>query len=119
MLFVRLVFRYETQLKNICSAIPRELVNGFDLQYAKPHMNYWTTPASLVLSLSHGFFVAPSMLFNWAFTAGTRSQLRSMSFSDEAEMSIDALHPFARFPRGLPQGVTKNNIGINLNSILN
>lgn len=95
---------------SFCEAIARDSISGFDLQYAKPNRSYWTTAGFLAWSLTHGQLAAGTAFLNLIAVNLIHENIVRNSFSDEQDLTLDELLPFARFPKGLPDGVNKKDI---------
>lgn len=95
---------------SFCEAIARDSVSGFDLQYAKPKRSYWTTAGFLAWSLTHGQLAVGTAFLNLIAVNLIHENIVRNSFSDEQDLTLDELSLFARFPKGLPDGVNKKDI---------
>ena len=95
---------------SFCEAIARDSISGYDLQYAKPNRSYWTTAGFLAWSLTHGQLALATAFLNLIAVNVIDENTVRNSFSDEQDLTLDELSPYARFPKGLPDGVNKKDI---------
>tara|TARA_R110002050_G_scaffold144363_2_gene269895 strand:- start:15651 stop:16169 length:519 start_codon:yes stop_codon:yes gene_type:complete len=95
---------------NSCEAISRDSVKTFELQHVKPRISHWTTAGFMAWSLTHGVLAPGTAFLNFIAVNTIHETIRRNSFNDELELAVNELLPFARFPRGLPDGVSKVDI---------
>lgn len=78
----------------------------YDLTYAKSAYNYnWSIPVLSALTLSHGFFLIltlPTTLTTTSFVSHLNTQGHAFN---EANLPLEELYKFARFPQGIPSAV--------------
>ncbi len=101
---------YQDEADTLCMGIPREKVNSFNLYHAKPNTSYWTIPAFALMSASHGRFALATAPLNLFTTSLIQNYILRKSRSQENDLNLDELSPYARFPRGLPPGLQARDI---------
>jgi len=94
----------------LCMGIHRKRVNSYNLYYAKPNTSFWTIPVFTLATVSHGFFAILTAPLNLFGTSLTQAYILRESHSQESDLNLDELAPFARFPRGLPPGLSAKDI---------
>lgn len=93
-----------------CVEIPRNEVGNYFLTFAKPRNYAALIPISVLSTAIHGYFAAFTLPLNLitsiAVTAGAYTAVRYT----QDQMPYKSLHMFARFPQGLPPGVSLQDI---------
>lgn len=100
----RIVILDESSMR--CIAVPRNTVKGFILQYAEPVNYWWTVPVSALFSLSHGIGMFLSFPVNMIATVSLASSSQHSVRYTHKHIGMSDLKMFARFPQGIPEGVT-------------
>jgi hypothetical protein len=93
-----------------CIAIERDKVDYFDLYYARPKTSFWTIPILTALTATHGIFFLISTPVSLLVTSLTQAYVIRSSYSESNSITIDELMPFARYPRGIPHGLSLEDI---------
>ncbi|MDQ7798936.1 MAG: hypothetical protein RDU76_08360 [Candidatus Edwardsbacteria bacterium] len=105
-----LVVREELDSLAHCFLSPLMDIKSFSLRYANGKNYGWAVPLYTLGSLSHGLFfifTAPINLIATSVIAVGASQAYEM---DSRAMTFEELKLFARFPQGLPEGITPEMI---------
>lgn len=93
-----------------CLVLPLAEINKFTLLYATPKHYGWTIPASILLSVSHGFVGMITLPLNLIVTISTTASSELAFTYNEKSMTFDKLKMFARFPQGIPQNIKISDI---------
>lgn len=98
---------YQLEADTVCKGLHRNKVSAFNLYYAKPNTSFWTIPVFTLVTASHGLFAIVTAPLNLLITSLTQGYILRESHSEEGDLNIDELSPYARYPRGIPDGVDK------------
>ncbi|MBU1356892.1 MAG: hypothetical protein KJ620_10030 [Candidatus Edwardsbacteria bacterium] len=101
-----LVVREEIENLSHCFLSPLADIKSFSIRYANGKNYGWAVPLYTLGSLSHGMFfifTAPINLIATTVIAVEASQAYEMN---SQVMTFAELKLFARFPQGLPEGIT-------------
>jgi hypothetical protein len=89
-----------------CVAVPIQRISRYDLRYAQPKHYGWSIPLSILLTLAHGYYAVFTLPASLAVTIPvTISGERAFQYNNNT-LSYEQLKMFARFPQGLPPGVS-------------
>lgn len=105
-----LVVREEIENLSHCFLSPLLDIKSFSLRYANGRNYGWAVPLYTLGTLSHGvwlIFSAPINLIATSVIAIDASHAYEM---DSRVMTFEELKLFARFPQGLPEGITLDMI---------
>jgi hypothetical protein len=105
-----LVVREEFGSRSHCLLSPLTDIKSFSIRYANGKNYGWAVPLYTLGSISHGLFLvftAPINLIATTVIAVEASQAYEM---DSRVMTFEELKLFARFPQGLPEGITLDMI---------
>ncbi|MFN0031918.1 MAG: hypothetical protein ACKVOR_07150 [Flavobacteriales bacterium] len=99
-----------SQKTDSCITIAWADIKTFRMHYAQAVPYGWTIPVYMLFTFLHGWFSVISMPVNLIVTlAVVISAERAYAYYKE-EITIDELRMFARFPQGLPEGVTLKDV---------
>jgi hypothetical protein len=94
-----------------CISIAKSAIFAYDLYYAKPGIDQSTTTiVGSIFSVTHGLLGVISFPINIIVTSAVNRSIESGSISNETNIELEELNKFARFPRGIPQGVELSRI---------
>lgn len=105
---------------NECHLVSRNSIKSFKVQYAQVSKSGWTIPVFGLLSLSHGYWGIISLPANVittttvALTGRESFTIYSLHQNDKQAsldyISYDKLYLFARYPLGLPPGLSPSDL---------
>jgi hypothetical protein len=93
-----------------CVTVPRNSIAWYSLHYAKAKNYSWTIPVYSLFTLSHGIFLVFTLPLNLITTSSiTNGGIRSYRYTKK-NFTLDQMKDFARFPQGIPAGVSVGEI---------
>lgn len=97
--------------KNICQSIPMKDVNKFTIYFAQPKNYGWTIPTYGLASMSHGYAAMFSLPVNLLVTSiVSYNGAKEFRYNNKQLVNITDMSMFARFPGGLPEGITLKDL---------
>lgn len=114
----------EQKADKVISEIPFPAIKSYTLQFAKPKQYFWAVLPGLVLPVIpfpdpeypsdmmpfHGFFAGLTIPLNLIAVTATYLTARHTLIYSGKTLSESELRNFARFPQGLPEGVSLTEI---------
>lgn len=92
------------------SVIPVSEIDHFRVYYARPKRYFWAIPLFSLATISHGYYSVFSLPVNAVVTSTIAvTGENAFTFSNKT-MSIDKLSMYARYPQGIPAGITLDQI---------
>tara|TARA_R110002050_G_scaffold47360_8_gene110626 strand:- start:3564 stop:4088 length:525 start_codon:yes stop_codon:yes gene_type:complete len=104
------VIAVDTDVDSVCTALSKSNIESFNLYYAKPNTAFWSIPVFTGFTITHGVFLIATAPLNLLITSLTQGHALRASRSQESDLNLDELAPFARYPRGIPAGLTIEDI---------
>lgn len=99
-----------SEKKMECVVVPKSDIFSFKIKYADQRNYGWMIPILSLSTISHGLFLIFSLPANLIVTSIVASSgEKAVSYTNE-DISYEALKMFARFPQGIPPGITLEEI---------
>jgi hypothetical protein len=93
-----------------CVSIPVKDIKHFRLRYAEPRQFGWTIPLLAASTFLHGYFLLFTFPLNLLVTIPvTIGGANAFTYKDK-DINLKQLTMFARFPQGIPEGVSLSMI---------
>ena len=105
-LFVLLASENDTSLQEVSW----DDVKSFALYYAEGKNQNWRIPVYSLATIFHGFFLIFTLPVNLVSTSIMAYASRNEYSFREEHLPREKIQMFARFPQGIPDGVSKENI---------
>jgi hypothetical protein len=93
-----------------CATIPITDVMRFKLYYAKPKHYGWTIPVYTLATISHGILLIITAPLNLLVTISVTVSGERTFIYNNRNMTYDKIRMFARYPQGIPPGITMTSI---------
>jgi hypothetical protein len=95
---------------DICVVIPIDEIREFKLYFARNTKKSWLIPIFGLSTLYHGFYLQITAPVNLIITSAIAVHDNNKLKYDQNDISYQDLHMFARFPQGIPAGVTLKEV---------
>jgi hypothetical protein len=101
--------RFDSSELDTVRVIPYLLYKNYKVEYA--FINYgWTIPLYTAVTITHGWFLIFTAPINWLVTIPLTADAASAYTYDKKDLPFDYLKIFARFPQGIPEGISYKSI---------
>jgi hypothetical protein len=101
---------YLINSKGMADSVQIQHIKKFKLWFAKPPQYGYTIPTSVATNIFHGrFFLLSAPINAFITTIVTAGSYKSYSYNQH-DMELQEIRYFARFPQGLPEHVTIDDV---------
>ena len=103
---INLYLLTENKEKKEITTISLGDIKKYSLRYARAKSYGWTIPLYTAFTLSHGLFLIFTLPINLIATTWIFVNANNDYLFTSKDLKIEELYKYARFPQGLPEGVS-------------